>query len=39
MKPCDNCQQNILEVILYEEITCYLKCERYKKWVMENDKA
>jgi len=31
-KPCENCRINIEQAILYDEVDCYLTCEKFKEW-------
>jgi hypothetical protein len=32
VKPCDGCNENVLEAMEQGEITCHLKCEAFKHW-------
>jgi len=32
MKPCDKCSTNIEQAIMFDEITCYLTCKKWKRW-------
>lgn len=31
-KPCDKCNKNISQYIDEGQVTCYLKCEKWKEW-------
>ena len=30
--PCDDCTTNILEAVMYDEVSCYLTCKQFKDW-------
>ena len=33
-KPCDTCQESMREKIEWDEVVCFRKCERFKRWQM-----
>lgn len=36
MKPCDNCTINIDQAIQFDEVICYLTCEKWQEWSKAN---
>ena len=37
MKPCDKCKVNISQYIDEGQVTCYLKCEKWKEWSKKHE--
>ena len=37
MKPCDKCQKNVSQYIDEGQVTCYLKCEKWKEWSKKHE--